>query len=106
MLKRFSVKKGTLPLRLVTSPGSFDCRLNALSSELRRFHNFSHRILLTPIRLRMYHELFKQCFKSFLTFIFPALYTTSKSYSASFSFQRDNMPPIAYPEASVVRTKG
>ena len=38
ILKKFSVKKGTLPLRWVSSPGPFDCRLNALSSELRRFH--------------------------------------------------------------------
>ena len=61
-LKKFSVKKGTLPLRWISSPGPFDCRSNALSSELRRFHNFSHRHLLTPIRLRMYHELFNQFF--------------------------------------------
>ena len=49
IIKKFSVKKGTLPLRWVSSPGPFDCRSNALSSELRRFHNFSHRNLLTPI---------------------------------------------------------
>ena len=34
----FSVKKGTLPLRWVSSPGPFVYRSNALSSELRRFH--------------------------------------------------------------------
>ena len=34
----FSVKKATLPLRWVSSHGPFDCRSNALSSELRRFH--------------------------------------------------------------------
>ena len=62
LLKKFSVKKGTLPLRWVSSPGPFDCRSNALSSELRKFHNFSHRILLTPIRLRMYPKLFNQYF--------------------------------------------
>ena len=43
-LKKFSVKKGTLPLRWVAIQGPFDCRSNSLSSELRRFHNFSHRI--------------------------------------------------------------
>ena len=37
LLKKFSVKKGTLPLRWVSSPGLFDCRSNALSSELQRF---------------------------------------------------------------------
>ena len=37
-LKKFSVKKGTLPLCWVSSPGPFDCWSNALSSELRRFH--------------------------------------------------------------------
>ena len=37
ILTIFSVKKGTLPLRWVSSPGSFDCRSNALSSEQRRF---------------------------------------------------------------------
>ena len=31
------MKKGTLPLRWVSSPGLFDCRSNALSSEQRRF---------------------------------------------------------------------
>ena len=58
--RNFLWKKGTLPLRWVRYPGPFDCRSNALSSELRRFHNFSHKILLTRIRLRMYHELFKK----------------------------------------------
>ena len=33
------MKKGTLPLRWVSSPGPYDCRSNSLSSELRRFHN-------------------------------------------------------------------
>ena len=37
-MKKFSVKKGTLPLRWVSSPGPLDCRSNALSSELRRFY--------------------------------------------------------------------
>ena len=37
-LTNFSVKKGTLPLRWVSSPGPFDCGSNCLSSELRRFH--------------------------------------------------------------------
>ena len=64
-LNKFSVKKETLPLRWVSSPGPFDFRSNALSSELRKFHNFSHRILLMPIRLRMYHELFKQFLHSY-----------------------------------------
>ena len=36
--KQFSVKKGTLLLRWVSSPGPFDCHSNALSSKLRRFH--------------------------------------------------------------------
>ena len=35
---KFSVIKGTLPLRWLSTPGPFDCRSNALSSELRRFH--------------------------------------------------------------------
>ena len=39
ILKKFSVKKGTLPLRWVSisNPGPLGCRLNALSSELQRF---------------------------------------------------------------------
>ena len=28
LIKKFSVKKGTLPLRWVSSPGPFDCRSN------------------------------------------------------------------------------
>ena len=57
VLKKISVKKGTLPLRWVSSPGPFDCRSNALSSELRN--------LFTPIWLRIYHELFTNFSKSF-----------------------------------------
>ena len=71
-LKKFSVKKGTLPLRWVSSPGPFDCRSNALSSELRRFYNFSHRNLLTPIRQRMYHQIlinFSKLFHSIMSII-------------------------------------
>ena len=61
--KKFSVKKGTLSLRWVSSPGPFDCRSNVLSSELRSLHNFSHKIFLTPILQRMYRELFNQFFQ-------------------------------------------
>ena len=63
--RNFSVKKGKLPLRWVSSPGPFDCRTNALSSELRSFHNFSHRNLLTPTWLRINRELFSDFSKSF-----------------------------------------
>ena len=63
--RNFSVKKGTLPLRWVSSPGPFDCRSNALSSDLRRFQNFSHRNLLTPIWLRINRGLFSDFSKSF-----------------------------------------
>ena len=35
--EKFSVIKGTFPLRWVSSPGPSDCRSNALSSELRSF---------------------------------------------------------------------
>ena len=38
VLKKFSVKKRTLPLRWISRPGPFDCRSNALSSKPRMFH--------------------------------------------------------------------
>ena len=37
-VETFSVIKGTLQLRWVSSPGPIDCRSNALTSGLRRFH--------------------------------------------------------------------
>ena len=36
--EKIAVKKGTLLLRWVSSPGPFDCRSNALSTKLRRFY--------------------------------------------------------------------
>ena len=61
IMKKFSVKKGTLQFCLVSSPGPFNCRSNALSSELPLFS----QNLFIPIRLRIHHEIFTNFCKSF-----------------------------------------
>ena len=70
-MKKFSVKKGTLPLRWVSSPDPFDCRSNALSSELRRFYNFSHRNLFDTQRSRSVPFFAENFFKNiYLVYLF------------------------------------
>ena len=49
-MKLNMMKKRTLPLRWVSSPGPFDCRSNALSTVIRRFHTTFLTEYIMPIR--------------------------------------------------------
>ena len=59
----FSVKKGMLPLCWVSSPEYFDCRSNALPSELRRFHK---TFLTESVDIRGQIGVNRFCEKSFV----------------------------------------